>query len=207
MNYFKEHFLRGSGNLREALLHVRFIKRIAVLHEEIPNASRRHKMKHHHMQRLHERMQNAPEGQQHKFKMHLDRAQLECASLLSRKDSMASEFEAHRSEVLNGRLYRRALALASPFIYNACKAAARIFGFAAIASLVATVPTGLLGRFTGSGATAAALLWEIGAFCISGALCLAAGAAEKFFKTIRKLQKHEHKGACPAKPAGQAHAI
>jgi|GEM_PF-3868223 len=207
MNSFRKHFLNGSGNLREALLHFKFIRRIAVLHEELPKASRRHKMKHRHVQRLHAKVQAAPEGQKHSLTIHLDRAQLECASLLCQQDRLASEFEAHSSVVLQGSLYQRALGFASPFIYKASKAVANFAGIVAVASVIATVPTGLFGRFMDDIAARTALGWEIGAFIGFAGICVAASAAEKFFKTVHKLQKHEKKIAALQPPAEQAKAV
>ena len=184
--------MRG-GNLREALLHVKFIRRIAVLHEELPKASRMHKMKHHHVQRLHAKVQAAPEGQKHGFMQQFSAAERELASLLSRKDCLASEFEAHRSRVLQGSLYPRARKLSSQFLYKASKAMAKVAGSAAIASIIATVPTGLFGRFIDDAAARTALGLEIGAFFAFAGICVAASASEKFFKTLYKLQKHEKK--------------
>jgi len=205
MNYFKEHFLKGSCNLRENLLHVKFIKRIAVLHDELPKASRRHKMKHNHVQRLHEKVHGAAsDGQKHNLSIHLSRAQLECASLLLSRNSLASEFEAHLGKVLQGRLYQRACKLAPCALYKIFQFATKVEGSIAISLIAATIPTGMLGRFMDNDALITALKLEIGMFFTFSAACYLTDLAAKFFKTIHKLQKHEKKGAASQAPAKQA---
>ena len=220
MNYFRECLRMKSGSLRKALLSIKFISRIAVLHahakafnriavlhEEIPKASRMHRMKHHHVQRLDTKARVAPEGQQHSFAHQLGAAERELAALLEKKASLASEFEAHRSMALQSSIYQRACKSASKISYNVSKVIAKAAGFIAIASIAATIPTGLLGRFMDFDMVRIAVLCEAIGFGLFGLLCMAAAKVEDFFKTIHKLQKHEKKRAACVVPAGRAKAV